>query len=81
MLHSPSYSSTAGALVPDNIIIKMVMDDAVEAADAGQSLLIDGFPRTMEQVGDSYFKRSDLNALLTSHCSGQIFLRSAGCGA
>jgi len=40
----------AGALVPDNIIIKMVMDDAVEAADAGQSLLIDGFPRTMEQA-------------------------------
>ena len=32
-------------------MIEMVMGDAVEAVHAGQSLLLDGFPRTMEQVG------------------------------
>mmetsp|Transcript_38991 Transcript_38991/g.81607 ORF Transcript_38991/g.81607 Transcript_38991/m.81607 type:complete len:276 (-) Transcript_38991:283-1110(-) len=40
----------AGALVPDNIMIEMVMSDAVEALKSGQSLLLDGFPRTMEQA-------------------------------
>lgn len=40
----------AGALVPDNIMIEMVMFDAVEALKSGQSLLLDGFPRTMEQA-------------------------------
>lgn len=40
----------AGALVPDNVIIEMVMSDAVEAVKTGQSLLLDGFPRTMEQA-------------------------------
>jgi adenylate kinase family enzyme len=44
-------SSAAGALVPDDVMIEMVMGDAVEAVHAGQSLLLDGFPRTMEQVG------------------------------
>mmetsp|Transcript_51940 Transcript_51940/g.110361 ORF Transcript_51940/g.110361 Transcript_51940/m.110361 type:complete len:299 (-) Transcript_51940:108-1004(-) len=39
-----------GALVPDNVMIKMVMGDAVKAVKAGQSLLLDGFPRTMEQA-------------------------------
>eukprot|EP01082_Thalassiosira_pseudonana_P016434 g14721.t1.1.5e17418c g14721 g14721.t1 contig90:250127-251213(-) len=39
-----------GALVPDNIMIRMVLDDAVEAIKEGQSLLLDGFPRTMEQA-------------------------------
>lgn len=40
----------AGALVPDNVMIKLVMGDAVEAIKSGQSLLLDGFPRTMEQA-------------------------------
>ncbi|KAL9188819.1 hypothetical protein ACHAXT_007197 [Thalassiosira profunda] len=39
-----------GALVPDKLMIQMVMDDAVEAIKNGQSLLLDGFPRTMEQA-------------------------------
>ena len=36
--------------MPDNVMIKMVMGDAVEAIQNGQSLLLDGFPRTMEQA-------------------------------
>lgn len=39
-----------GCLVPDDLMIKMVMGDAVEAIRDGQSLLLDGFPRTMEQA-------------------------------
>mmetsp|Transcript_19299 Transcript_19299/g.31603 ORF Transcript_19299/g.31603 Transcript_19299/m.31603 type:complete len:283 (+) Transcript_19299:229-1077(+) len=39
-----------GSLVPDNVMIQMVMKDAVEAIKNGQSLLLDGFPRTMEQA-------------------------------
>jgi len=39
-----------GCLVPDALMIKMVMSDAVEALKTGQSLLLDGFPRTMEQA-------------------------------
>jgi len=39
-----------GCLVPDQIMIQMVMGDAVEAVEKGQSLLLDGFPRTMEQA-------------------------------
>lgn len=39
-----------GCLVPDDVMIQMVMDDAVEAIKIGQSLLLDGFPRTMEQA-------------------------------
>lgn len=39
-----------GCLVPDDLMIKMVMGDAVEAIKNGQSLLLDGFPRTMEQA-------------------------------
>jgi nucleoside-triphosphate--adenylate kinase len=41
---------TEGCLVPDNVMIEMVMKDAVEAIKNGQSLLLDGFPRTMEQA-------------------------------
>jgi nucleoside-triphosphate--adenylate kinase len=36
--------------VPDDVMIKMVMSDAVEAVKNGQSLLLDGFPRTTEQA-------------------------------
>ena len=39
-----------GCLVPDDVMIQMVMGDAVEAIKNGQSLLLDGFPRTMEQA-------------------------------
>lgn len=39
-----------GLLVPDELIIQMVMDDAVDAMKKCQSLLLDGFPRTMEQA-------------------------------
>jgi len=39
-----------GCLVPDNVMIKMVLGDAVEAVKVCQSLLLDGFPRTMEQA-------------------------------
>lgn len=45
-----SSSSTAGELVPDSLMVKMVLGDAIEAVKAGQSLLLDGFPRTMEQA-------------------------------
>lgn len=37
-----------GALVPDQIMIRMVLDN--EAIKTGQSLLLDGFPRTIEQA-------------------------------
>jgi adenylate kinase family enzyme len=49
LTHDEPYQ-TEGALVPDNIMIRMVLDDAVEAIKEGQSLLLDGFPRTMEQA-------------------------------
>lgn len=39
-----------GALVPDKVMIKMVMCDAIEAVKSCQSLLLDGFPRTLEQA-------------------------------
>lgn len=39
-----------GALAPDNIMIRMVLDDAIDAIKTGQSLLLDGFPCTMEQA-------------------------------
>jgi len=39
-----------GCLVPDNLMIQMVMNDTVDTIKNGQSLLLDGFPRTMEQA-------------------------------
>lgn len=39
-----------GALAPDNIMIRMVLDDAIDAIKTGQSLLLDGFPCTMEHA-------------------------------
>lgn len=39
-----------GLLVPDNVMIKLVMNDAVETIKTGRSLLLDGFPRTVEQA-------------------------------
>jgi len=39
-----------GSLVPDELIIRLVMEDASKIMDQGKSLLLDGFPRTMEQA-------------------------------
>jgi len=39
-----------GSLVPDNVMIKLVINDAMEAIKTGRSLLLDGFPRTLEQA-------------------------------
>lgn len=36
--------------MPDRVMIDLVMGDALEAIKSGQSLLLDGFPRTMEQA-------------------------------
>jgi nucleoside-triphosphate--adenylate kinase len=43
-------TTTEGCLVPDRVMIDLVMGDAIEAIKSGQSLLLDGFPRTMEQA-------------------------------
>ena len=40
----------AGALVPDDLMIDLVMDDATPYLEEGQSLLLDGFPRTRQQA-------------------------------
>ncbi|GAX10795.1 nucleoside-triphosphate--adenylate kinase [Fistulifera solaris] len=40
----------SGELVPDNLMIDLVMEDATPYLEAGQSLLLDGFPRTIEQA-------------------------------
>lgn len=39
-----------GSLVPDELIIKLVLDEAEKEFDNGKSLLLDGFPRTMQQA-------------------------------
>ena len=39
-----------GKLVPDNLMIGLVMEDAKPYLDEGRSLLLDGFPRTIEQA-------------------------------
>jgi nucleoside-triphosphate--adenylate kinase len=40
----------AGQLVPDELMIELVMDDATPYLEEGQSLLLDGFPRTAQQA-------------------------------
>ena len=40
----------AGELVPDSLMIDLVMDDAAPYLDSGQSLLLDGFPRSLRQA-------------------------------
>ncbi|GFH45987.1 nucleoside-triphosphate--adenylate kinase [Chaetoceros tenuissimus] len=40
----------SGGLVPDDLIIRLVLDEAEKEAESGNSLLLDGFPRTMEQA-------------------------------
>ena len=39
-----------GELVPDSLIIDLVMEDAAPYIEEGQSLLLDGFPRTLAQA-------------------------------
>jgi adenylate kinase family enzyme len=39
-----------GELVPDKLMIDLVMEDATPYLDRGQSLLLDGFPRTLTQA-------------------------------
>lgn len=40
----------AGKLVPDNLMVDLVMEDAHPFVEEGLSLLLDGFPRTIEQA-------------------------------
>jgi adenylate kinase family enzyme len=39
-----------GKLVPDNLMIDLVMEEAAPHLDNGKSLLLDGFPRTVAQA-------------------------------
>lgn len=39
-----------GKLVPDQLIIDLVLEEATPHLDAGRSLLLDGFPRTVGQA-------------------------------
>lgn len=40
----------AGELVPDSLMIDLVMEDAQPYIESGQSLLLDGFPRSLRQA-------------------------------
>jgi len=40
----------SGSLVPDEVIINLVLSEAEKESENGNSLLLDGFPRTMEQA-------------------------------
>lgn len=37
-------------LVPDELMIDLVMEDATPVIEDGKCLLLDGFPRTLEQA-------------------------------
>lgn len=39
-----------GKLVPDNLMINLVMEDATPYLEEGASLLLDGFPRNLAQA-------------------------------
>jgi adenylate kinase family enzyme len=39
-----------GKLVPDELMIELVMDDAAPFVEEGNSLLLDGFPRNLDQA-------------------------------
>jgi len=39
-----------GDLVPDEVMIRLVLEDSLAAIDNGKHLLLDGFPRTIEQA-------------------------------
>jgi nucleoside-triphosphate--adenylate kinase len=40
----------SGKLVPDSLMINLLMDDAKPHIEEGRSLLLDGFPRTLQQA-------------------------------
>ena len=40
----------SGDLVPDELMINLVMEDATPYLEEGRSLLLDGFPRTLGQA-------------------------------
>lgn len=40
----------SGKLVPDDIMIELVMNDATPMMEDGRNLLLDGFPRTLQQA-------------------------------
>jgi len=40
----------AGKLVPDELMIDLVMEDATPVLEEGRPLLLDGFPRTLQQA-------------------------------
>ena len=46
----PQKYYTEGLLVPDELMIKMVLSTTQSAISTGQSLLLDGFPRTLSQA-------------------------------
>lgn len=48
-LKAKSFMDT-GKLVPDDLMINLVMEDATPYVEQGNSLLLDGFPRTLEQA-------------------------------
>jgi adenylate kinase family enzyme len=39
-----------GELVPDDLMVDLVMEDATPYVEQGLSLLLDGFPRTLDQA-------------------------------
>lgn len=39
-----------GHLVPDEVMVRLVLDDSLTALDNGKHLLLDGFPRTIDQA-------------------------------
>jgi adenylate kinase family enzyme len=39
-----------GDLVPDSLMINLVMEEATFHLEEGRSLLLDGFPRNLEQA-------------------------------
>ena len=39
-----------GKLVPDQLMIDLVLTEATPEIDNGRSLLLDGFPRTIDQA-------------------------------
>lgn len=48
-VEAKSYMDS-GSLVPDELIIRLVMEDASNAIKEGNSILLDGFPRTITQA-------------------------------
>jgi len=47
---SAKHYMDEGKLVPDDLMIDLVMDDATPYMEEGQNLLLDGFPRTLKQA-------------------------------